>query len=53
MTVVVDSDSLFTTTIPNEHLLDSLWFEIDELAPRPNLGNFGFTIQTPILWAIP
>ena len=50
MTVVVDGDSIFaTTTIPNEHLIDSLWFEIDELAPRPNLGNFGSTIQTPIL----
>ena len=50
MTVVVDGDSILAkTTIPNEHLMDSIWFEIDELAPRPNLGNFGFTIQTPIL----
>ena len=48
MTVVVDSDSLFaTTTIPNEHLMDSLWFEIDELAPRPNLGNFWFHYSDP------
>ena len=48
MTVVVDGDSIFaTTTIPNEHLMDSLWFEIDELAPRPNLGNFWFHYSDP------
>ena len=48
MSVVVNGDSLIaTTTIPNEHLMDSLWFEIDELAPRPNLGNFWFHYSDP------
>tara|TARA_B100001057_G_scaffold361293_1_gene363692 strand:+ start:1439 stop:2584 length:1146 start_codon:yes stop_codon:yes gene_type:complete len=48
MAVVVDGDSILaTTTIPNEHLMDSLWFEIDELAPRPNLGNFWFHYSDP------
>jgi hypothetical protein len=27
--------------------MDSLWFEIDELAPRPNLGNFWFHYSDP------
>ncbi len=48
MTVVVDGDSILAkTTIPNEHLMDSIWFEIDELAPRPNLGNFWFHYSDP------
>ena len=48
ISVVVNGDSLLaTTTIPNEHLMDSLWFEIDELAPRPNLGNFWFHYADP------
>jgi len=48
ITVIVDQDSLFaTTTIPNEHLMDSLWFEIDEMAPRPNLGNIWFHYSDP------
>ncbi|MAD50338.1 MAG: hypothetical protein CMC95_03440 [Flavobacteriales bacterium] len=48
ISVIVDQDSLFaTTTIPNEHLMDSLWFEIDEMAPRPNLGNIWFHYSDP------
>ena len=48
MTVVVDGDSMLaSTTIPNEYLMDSLWFVIDELAPRPNLGNFWFHYSDP------
>jgi len=48
ISVVVDGDSLLgTTTIPNEHLMDSLWFEIDDLAPRVNLGNFWFHYSDP------
>jgi len=48
ISVVVNGDSLLaTTTIPNEHLMDSLWFEVDELAPLPNLGNFWFHYSDP------
>ena len=36
-----------TTTIPNEHLMDSVWFQIDEYAPRPNLGNIWFHYSDP------
>jgi hypothetical protein len=48
MTVVEMETHSRYNNIPNEHLMDSLWFEIDELAPRPILGTFGFTIPTPI-----
>ena len=48
MTVVYEGDTLrASTTIPNEHLMDSLWFELDENAPRPNLGNFWFHYSDP------
>lgn len=46
--ITVDGDTLTaTTTIPNEHPVDSVWFVIDETAPRPNLGNFWFHYTDP------
>ena len=36
-----------TTTIPTIHPMDSLWFEVDENAERPNLGNFWFHYSDP------
>lgn len=46
--IIHESDTLTaTTTIPNIHPLDSLWFEIDENADRPNLGNFWFHYSDP------
>ena len=48
LSAIIGSDTLrATTTIPNEHLMDSLWFENDEYAPRPNLGNFWFHYNDP------
>ena len=42
------SDTLTaTTTIPNIQPMDSLWFEVDENADRPNLGNFWFHYSDP------
>jgi hypothetical protein len=35
------------TTIPNEHPMDSLWFLMDETAPRQNLGNIWFHYNDP------
>lgn len=46
--IAVAGDTLTSsTTIPNEHPVDSLWFVIDENAPRPNLGNFWFHYTDP------
>ena len=36
-----------TTTIPNEHLMDSIWYLNDENAPRVNLGNIWFHYSDP------
>ena len=36
-----------TTTIPNEHLMDSIWYLNDETAPRVNLGNIWFHYSDP------
>ena len=48
LSAIIKTDTLVAkTTIPQEHLMDSLWFEIDELAPRPNLGNFWFHYADP------
>lgn len=46
--IIHESDTLTaTTTIPNIHPVDSLWFEVDENADRPNLGNFWFHYSDP------
>jgi len=48
LTIYHQGDTLTsTTTIPNEHLMDSLWFKLDEFAPRPNLGNIWFHYSDP------
>lgn len=48
LSVIIDEDTLRSkTTIPNENLMDSLWFEIDENAPRQNLGNIWFHYSDP------
>ncbi|MBF45939.1 MAG: hypothetical protein CMD38_06715 [Flavobacteriales bacterium] len=48
LSAVINQDTLFgRTIIPHEHLIDSLWFEIDEFAPRENLGNFWFHYSDP------
>lgn len=46
--IIKDGDTLTaTTTIPSEHPMDSVWFVLDEGAPRPNLGNFWFHYSDP------
>ena len=48
LSAIIQQDTLIAkTTIPQEHLMDSLWFELDEFAPRPNLGNFWFHYADP------
>lgn len=48
LTTVINLDTFTAvTTIPQEHLMDSLWFELDEFAPRPNLGNIWFHYDDP------
>lgn len=46
--IIRNEDTLTaTTTIPSEHPMDSVWFVVDENAPRPNLGNFWFHYSDP------
>ena len=46
--IIHETDTLTaTTTIPTIHPMDSLWFEVDENAERPNLGNFWFHYSDP------
>ena len=48
LSAIIQQDTLIAkTTIPQEHLIDSLWFELDEFTPRPNLGNFWFHYSDP------
>ena len=46
--VIWNNDTITsTTTIPQDHTVDSVWFELDPLAQRDSLGNFWFRYSDP------
>lgn len=48
LSIIHNNDTITSsTTIPTEHGMDSLWFAIDETAPRDSLGNFWFHYTDP------
>jgi hypothetical protein len=48
LSIVWQGDTITsTTTIPEDYIVDSVWFQLDELAPRDSLGNFWFHYNDP------
>jgi hypothetical protein len=48
LTIYYNDDTITSSTsIPNNHPMDSIWFEFDEFAPRDSLGNFWFRYSDP------